>query len=115
MLLSEDGTVIARTVRFARSPVARAKGLLWSPPLRAGEALVIDGARQVHTFGMRYAIDVVFCDGDWLVKHVIRAMKPKRISRWVSASRYVIELPAMHAELLVPGQRVVFQLPPRDR
>jgi uncharacterized protein len=61
--------------------------------LRAREALIIDGGRQVHTFGVREPIDVVFCDDDWNVLHVVRAMKPARLSRWVRRARFVIELP----------------------
>jgi uncharacterized membrane protein (UPF0127 family) len=43
---------------------------------------------------MRYPIDVVFCDGSWKVVHVIRELPRRRVSRFVSGTRYVIEAPA---------------------
>lgn len=49
---------------------------------------------QVHTFRMRYPIDVVFCDKNWNICHVVEAMRPNRISKWVWRARCVVELPA---------------------
>jgi uncharacterized membrane protein (UPF0127 family) len=86
------GGIIADRILWAKSPGARARGIL-GRRLRAREALIIDGGRQVHTFGLRDPIDVVFCDEHWIVLHVVRAMKPLRLSRWVRRARFVIELP----------------------
>jgi uncharacterized membrane protein (UPF0127 family) len=55
---------------------------------------VIPRARQVHTFGMRYPLDVIFCDGTWVVVHVVRDMPPGRITKWVRRARYAVELPS---------------------
>ena len=85
----------------------RARGLLARPPLEEGEGLVLVAARQVHTIGMTYPIDVVFCDDGWLVKHVIRSMKPNRVSRWVLGARYVIEVPAGAAAGVAVGDRLI--------
>lgn len=70
------------------------RGLIGREELKPGEALVIDRARQVHTWGMRVPIDVVFCGADWSVRHLVRAMPPRRISRWVARARYAVELPS---------------------
>ena len=91
--MATTGTVLADEVAWARSRRERARGLIGRRLLVAGEALVIEPARQVHTVGMRYAIDVVFCDRDWGVLHVVRGLRPNRITRWVPGARYVIELP----------------------
>ncbi len=47
---------------------------------------------SVHTFGMSYPIDVLFCDGRWTVIHLIAAMPPNRLSRWVFRARHIVEL-----------------------
>jgi uncharacterized protein len=94
MLSTRSGRVLAEHLRWARSPAARRRGLLGAPQLEAGEALVIAGAPQVHTFGMRYPIDVLFCSSDWTVLHVVHSMKPRRVSRWVRRARYAVEMPA---------------------
>lgn len=68
--------------------------MLGREPLDPGEALAIEPARSVHTFGMRYAIDVCFCDRAWAVLHVVRNMRPGRVTRWVPRARVAIEMRA---------------------
>ena len=92
--VQSTGLVLAREVFFATSFVARNRGLLGLDPLRLGQALILAPAKQVHTIGMSYAIDVVFCDRDLRVESVRRSMPPQRISRFVARSWYVVELPA---------------------
>ena len=107
-MVASTGRVVAERVRWARSFRQRARGLLRGPPLAPGEGLVLEPAKQVHTIGMRYAIDVVFCDRDWVTKRVLRSMQPDRISRWVPGARFAIELRAGSiGDDLVPGQRLV--------
>ena len=90
--VKSSGLALAHEVRWARSRRDRSRGLLGSV-LNAGEALVIVPAKQVHTFGMVYAIDVVFCDKRWVLRHVVRSMAPRRVTRVVPSAHFVIELP----------------------
>ena len=106
VVVPRTGAVIANRVRWARTPVERARGLLRSPPLEQGEVLVIEPARQVHTFGMHYPIDVCFCDGGWTVLHVVTSLRPRRITRWVRRARYALEAPAGALEGLEPGDQL---------
>ena len=85
--------ILAEHASVASTMLTRTRGLLGRDGLRPGEGLIIERARQVHTFGMRFSIDVVFCDREWRVRHVVRNMKPGRMTRWVRGARYVIELP----------------------
>lgn len=98
--------MIAERVRWARTPVERARGLLGRDPLGPGEALVLAGARQVHTFGMRYAIDVCFCDRAWNVLHVVAPMRPYRVSRWVGRALFAVETRAGGLAALRPGDQL---------
>ncbi|MDQ4125111.1 MAG: DUF192 domain-containing protein [Actinomycetota bacterium] len=98
--------MIAERVRWARAPAERARGLLGAPELRPGEALVIEPARQVHTFGMRYAIDVCFCDAGWRVLHVVAPLRPRRVTRWARRARYAIEAPAGALTGVEPGDQL---------
>ena len=93
-MIEGGGCVIARDVLWARTRRERAQGLLNLPPLEKGQALVLEPARQVHTFGLAYAIDVVFCDADWVITHLVRSLPPRRVTRPVVRSRRAIELPA---------------------
>lgn len=71
-------TVLGCEVPVARTAISRLLGLAWLKRDRAGTGLLIPGCRSVHTFGMRFEIEVVFLD------------RSGRIVRWerrVSAAR----------------------------
>lgn len=53
-------------------------------------ALVLEQAKAVHTFGMRFPIDVAFCDQDLIVVRVAR-MRPWRVGLPCPRSRLAIE------------------------
>src|SRR6185295_10283236 len=60
----------------------------------AGEALWIVPSRQVHMFGMRYAIDVAFLDDAGAVVRTIPELAPWRVSPAVENAASALELPA---------------------
>ena len=41
---------------------------------------------------MRHPIDVVFCSSDGVVRHVVRGMRPRRITRVVPSAGLTLEL-----------------------
>ena len=86
--------VLASKVVWASSWRARARGLKDVGRPGACEALVLTPAHQVHTFGLDFDIDVVFCDRKWMVIGVVRRMPPRRVTRLFSRARYVVELRA---------------------
>jgi uncharacterized membrane protein (UPF0127 family) len=86
--------VVASEVIWARSALDRARGLMGKSVMPPGTAMVFEPARQIHTFGMRFPLDVVFCDATWKVLHVVRSMAPARMTRVVWRARYVLELRA---------------------
>ena len=67
---------------------------------------MLEPARQVHTFGMTYALDVCFCDRAWRVLRVVRSMPPRRVTRWVSRARYAVETRAGELAGLRPGDQL---------
>jgi len=107
IVVEPSGTIIAHELRWARTFAERSRGLIGSPPLEKGQALVIEPATQVHTFRMAYPIDVVFVGRDWTVRHVVRSMARRRLSKFVLRSRYVIEMTAGSLPLEVgPGAQL---------
>src|SRR4051812_34188379 len=92
-LVREGGDVLA-SAEVARSVRARTQGLLGRRA--AGEvvgALVLRPCRQVHTVGMRFPIDVAFCDRRGLVLRTV-TMAPWRVTRVVWRSGFVVEAAA---------------------
>jgi len=90
--------VVADHVSFGNTFYSRFKGLRGRKNLQAGEALVLDPCRQVHTFGLHFTIDAVFRDRDEAIVHV-QTLTPRRISRFVRNARTCIELPEGQASL----------------
>lgn len=88
------GTTLATDARFALVSRERTRGLLGLDCLPEGEALVFPKCRQVHTFGMRFTVDVLFLDREGEVVHLVRSLKPRRMTRWVLRARTTVELPA---------------------
>jgi uncharacterized protein len=107
--------VLAHRVSHATRSRQRGRGLIGRPPLASGEALLLEPAAQVHTMGMSYPIDVVFCDERGTVLHVVRDMRPWRITRWVRGASYAVELAsgALPPEVR-PGGVLVEEPPQRD-
>jgi len=66
--------------------------------------------RQVHTFGMRVPIDVVWCDRRGKVLHMV-TLPPGRVARVVLRARLVIEAAAGAASTwgLRPGDVVTVE------
>jgi uncharacterized membrane protein (UPF0127 family) len=89
-----SGVVIVERLLRADTFGARVRGLLGTERMSAGAGSILGPARQVHTFGMRYPIDVLFLDDAATVVHVISGMRPYRLSRYVRRARSVLELPA---------------------
>src|SRR4249920_2887614 len=85
--LVRDDDVLA-VAEVAASRGQRTRGLTGRDDLVG--ALIIRPCRQVHTFGMRFPIDVAFCDGAGVVLHV-SCLAPRRVSRLVWRSAFAIE------------------------
>jgi uncharacterized membrane protein (UPF0127 family) len=88
--LLRDGDVLA-SLEIAESRRDRRRGLLGRDGIEG--AILLRPARSVHTVGMRFPLDVAFCDADLRVVRVVR-MPRHRVSRLVWRSRAVIEAEA---------------------
>jgi|SRR3990170_848860 len=84
-----------RGIRFeAEVPLTRLerkRGLLGRPRLPPGEALLLEGTRSVHTFGMCFPITVAFLDDDLRVVRMAR-MCPGRLALPRPGARHALEL-----------------------
>jgi uncharacterized membrane protein (UPF0127 family) len=74
----------------------RARGLGGRADLPPGEALLIPRCRSVHTFTMRFALDLIWVDGDDRVVRVDRGVPPRRF-KFCRRARAVIECRAGEA------------------
>ncbi|MEO6989277.1 MAG: DUF192 domain-containing protein [Aquihabitans sp.] len=88
--LLRDGEVLAN-LKVASSRADRRQGLLGIDGFEG--ALLIERARSVHSIGMRFPIDVAFCDQDMVVLKT-RRLRPHRVLAPVLRARQVIEAEA---------------------
>jgi uncharacterized protein len=94
VLNETSGLSLADDCAEARSFWARGRGLMGHPGLAPGEGLLIEPCSSVHSFFMRFAIDVVFVNRQDQVVGLTEAMPPNRPFAGAWGARYVIELPA---------------------
>jgi len=105
-------TVIADRVGVAASRAARAVGLLTRNGLEPGEALWIVPSRGVHTWGMRFTIDVLALDEEGTVVDAVSNLRPWRVRLPRKGTAGVLELPAgtLEASHTSLGHRVVLEM-----
>jgi uncharacterized protein len=72
---------------------SRLRGLAWRGRAAAGPGLLIPRCSSVHTFGMRFALDVYFLDRGGRVLAVRRRVLPRRVV-WHRGAAAVLEIPA---------------------
>lgn len=76
----EDGTVVVERCLIAERPWSRMRGLLGRRSLPEGEGILLKPASSVHTFFMRFPIDVVFLDPSNQVVGIRERMAPWRMA-----------------------------------
>ena len=91
-----DGLLVHQAVRAGQ----RRRGLAGLDGLPANRALHLRPCRAVHTFGMRFALDLVWLDGARRVVRVDRGVPPRR-QRACLRARSVVELRAGDADRLL--------------
>jgi hypothetical protein len=92
-----SGVVLASRIEVAGDSASRRKGLLGRERFDPGEAIVIAPCQGVHTFGMRFAIDIVAVARDGLVVKIRSHVPRRRIVIALNAFA-IIELPSGSVE-----------------
>ena len=88
------GTVFGQSIRVAETGLHRIVGLLGERELPPGDGLLIVPSQGVHTWGMRFPIDIAVLDNEWKVIATRRVMRPFRMTRMFWKAAAVLELPA---------------------
>ncbi|HEX8854150.1 MAG TPA: DUF192 domain-containing protein [Thermoleophilaceae bacterium] len=95
-VLSDRAATVCERCQVANTAVPRMKGLLGRKRLAEEEGLLLTPAPSIHTWFMRFPIDVVFLDRDLEVIDVVEALRPWRAAGRRGA-RAVLELAAGRA------------------
>ncbi|MFQ5879458.1 MAG: DUF192 domain-containing protein [Dehalococcoidia bacterium] len=109
------GTVVAESVREARTFWTRVVGLLGKRGLRPSEGLMLMPSASIHTLFMRFAIDVVFVDGENRVVRTVSALRPFRVAFGGRGARAVLELPVGSILASATGRDDLLRFGPAER
>src|SRR4051812_28241324 len=94
--LREAGTnrVVVAQLEIARSLWKQTVGLLGRNELPVGAGLWLEPCGSIHTWGMKFAIDVLFLDASGTVLRAVPSVQPWRVCWPVRRARVVVEIPA---------------------
>jgi uncharacterized membrane protein (UPF0127 family) len=108
-----NGIVMAEAIETAFDSRSRRTGLLGRDALGADAVLAIAPCNAVHTFRMRFAIDVLFITREGYVTKRVLGLRPGRIAASLSAFA-VLEFAAGHPAVAATavGDRVAVDASP---
>lgn len=88
-----NSSVVAEEVIIANTPLKRMKGLLGKKEFKKGHALILDPCNSIHTFFMRFSIDILFLDKNNKIIKAITCLKPFRLTSIYFSAAFAVELP----------------------
>ncbi|MDA0578048.1 MAG: DUF192 domain-containing protein [Verrucomicrobia bacterium] len=92
--VSCNGVLLLKRLDLAETFGSRLRGLLGRDQLPQDEGLYLAPCRAVHTFGMRFALDLLFVDRQWRVQRVVRHVGAGRMAWGGWQAHGVIEMTA---------------------
>ena len=79
------------TIFSTENVFERTAGLLKFPPLNLNQGLLINKCNSIHTFGIKYSLDIVYLSRHLKVIKVVENIKPTRMSLCFSA-KHTLEM-----------------------
>ena len=90
--LMKGDSVLAESVELASCLRDRLRGLLGRDSLAESRAMYLVPCNSIHTFFMRFNLDLLFLDRNLVVVKIVRNLRPGRIVSGGIRSAGVIEL-----------------------
>lgn len=92
--------LLVEEVENANHFVRRFMGLMYRKSMAENHGLLLTPCDEIHTFGMRFAIDTVALDNDNRVLFIDPAVPPHKVRKRVKNCKKILELNAGTAERL---------------
>jgi len=104
-------TLLADKAGLANTFSKRLIGLLSRRSLEKGEGLILSPSNCIHSFFMRFTIDVIFLDKNSAVVGVLLSFKPFRFSPIYFNASSAIEVPefTISSTHTQPGDKITFE------
>ena len=102
-------SLICSELRFAESFIERLFGLIFKK-IKNGQGFAIKNCNSIHTFWMKYRIDVIFLDSDNKIIKQYESLKQFRITPVIKDACVIIEFPefTIHNYMIKTGDRLKF-------
>lgn len=98
--ITHQGMIISSNIQVADTPVSRIIGLMFKKN-PAADGLLLEPCNSIHTFFMRYSLDIVFLNGSNQVVKIIHNLKPWRMTWIYWKAKKTLELPAGKLPLVI--------------
>ncbi len=107
MCEAETGRVLIPRLEVADTAWKRSLGLMGRRPLTSDTAMWLEPCNGIHTFLLRFPIDVLILDSQGRALRTISGLRPWRIVLPIRGGRTTVELPAgtLAAHGIQPGGR----------
>jgi uncharacterized protein len=106
-----NGHTVASQAKIARDLLSRSVGLLNRAELSDDEALLIYPCNSIHTFFMKFPIDVAFLDKNHKVVKIVENIQPWRLQSCHFIAKSTLEMTngSMSRKGLKIGDLLVFE------
>jgi uncharacterized protein len=92
IICKKNNLVISDNVKYADTFFLKLKGLLVRNSIDKNECLIILDAKQIHSFFMKFSIDIIFLDKNKRVIALYNDFSPYKLTKIFFNSKYVLEL-----------------------
>lgn len=103
-------TLFFERVIIANKLIKRFMGYMFRNEPASAEVLIITPCNQIHTFHMKFPIDVLYLNKDDVVVHMEKDIKPWKIRPKISSAHYVIEGKRGSFKGVEVGMRIEIQI-----
>lgn len=105
-LITKENEVVLENVVIADRFFSRLKGLMGKNTMEDDEGLLIRPCNSIHTFFMKFNLDIAFIDKNFMVLEIYRDLAPNKLSKIYKKSKFVIESKTGSLNKLKKGEQI---------
>jgi uncharacterized protein len=94
IICKKNNIVLSDNIKYADTFFLKLKGLLGRQSIAKNECLIIPKAMQIHTFFMKFPIDIIFLDKNKKVIFLYHNFPSYKLTKIFFRAKYVLELHA---------------------
>jgi len=92
LVKNATGEVLVQNLLVRSTFGGRLSGLLFYPQLEPGSAMLLVATKRVHTYGMRFPLDLYFFTGSLRLINTQRCILPWQAPKSPEATQHILEI-----------------------